>query len=228
MKHLMKRLMITAPAITVAGGALAAPLYSIDSFNNNGSTSTSVQWIAGITTIVEATGVTGTTDAELLTLQTASTSPTTAVGGTRFRNTESGNNNARQSLTIDTTGYFQFGVTADSDELDLTSLTFETVRATTSDSARGYDIDVSVNGGTYVDLSAANVANNRNDGLQIISIDLSGAAYQGITSIDFRFAATGGGIEWTNIDLNGEVVPEPSALSLLGLGGLLIARRRRG
>ena len=32
----------------------------------------------------------------------------------------------------------------------------------------------------------------------------------------------------TGLRINGEVVPEPTSLALLGLGGLLIARRRRG
>ena len=35
-------------------------------------------------------------------------------------------------------------------------------------------------------------------------------------------------VEWDNLTLTKEVIPEPSSLALLGLGGLLVARRRRG
>jgi hypothetical protein len=63
------------------------------------------------------------------------------------------------------------------------------------------------------------------------TVNLSAPKYQGLNSITFRIYYNGDfGPEglWDNIVLNGSTVPEPSALSVLALGGMTaLARRRR-
>lgn len=64
-------------------------------------------------------------------------------------------------------------------------------------------------------------------------VDLSGAAYQGLTgAVTFNFYAGGtgsGDIDIDTIIVNGTVaaVPEPSGVALLGLGALAFIKRRR-
>lgn len=227
----MKNTIITTSIVLAlsAASANAAVLYNISSFNNDGSTGTT-QWKAGITTITTAAGLTGTTDAELPTLQTISATPITSpqVNVLRFANLANPDN-----LIADTGGYFQFGITDNGDvsnNMDLTSLTFQAMRATTGTSVRGYTIEVSVDGGTYSLLGDdTDFTSNRNDGLESVTISLAGAAFQGASSVDFQVTGNGGGMEYTNFAINGDIVavPEPSSTALLGLGGLALFLRRR-
>jgi hypothetical protein len=67
---------------------------------------------------------------------------------------------------------------------------------------------------------------------QTETVDLSAAKYQGLDSITFRIYYYGDwGPEgfWDDITVNGAVaaVPEPAALSVLGLGGVMMLTRRR-
>ncbi|MFK7789816.1 MAG: PEP-CTERM sorting domain-containing protein, partial [Phycisphaeraceae bacterium] len=47
-----------------------------------------------------------------------------------------------------------------------------------------------------------------------------------LESIDIDFSSANNRV--STVAVSGTLVPEPSSLALLGLGGLLIARRRRG
>ena len=221
-------------ALASMGSASGVVLYGISSFNNSNSTSGTADFIEGITTISTVADLTGTTEAQLLALQTIKAAPLTTVGGSdRFRNSESPHNNTRGTLTTDSEsqtngGYFQFGIDANDGFAVMTSdLMFDAVRATTGTSERGYRIEMSIDGGGFVEIGAGNVANQRNDGLQT-DITLPAEA-KGADTIDFRIFATGGGIEWTNFRINGEIapIPEPSSLILLGLGAATVFRRRR-
>lgn len=74
-----------------------------------------------------------------------------------------------------------------------------------------------------MDLAADDVVNNCNAGLETIVLDLSG--YQGVSTVDFRVYTTGGGVEYTDFQIN-SVVPESAAMVLLGLGSLLLRKRK--
>ena len=60
--------------------------------------------------------------------------------------------------------------------------------------------------------------------------DFSGVDFTSGGQIKLRFTPNNGvlGADLTISDFRTGVVPEPSSLALLGLGGLLLARRRRG
>lgn len=200
----MKVFVAMAVVVLLSGFTQAKVLYHIASFNNNGSTADNNggNWKTGITTIIRASGITGTDDAGLLSLQTIAPNADTVAGGVRFRNVGDVNSLTASHGTViaDTTGYFQFGIAGN--DIDLTNLTFKAVQATTSAATRGYKINVSINGAAYVDLAASNVANNRNNGLQQFNIDMTGLA-RGLSSVDFRVYTTGGGVEYTDFQVIG-------------------------
>ncbi|MGJ8655205.1 MAG: PEP-CTERM sorting domain-containing protein [Akkermansiaceae bacterium] len=132
--------------------------------------------------------------------------------------------------------YIEFLVTAGAGfTLDLTTLTFDFARAERG--TNDYAVLTSVDGFSAY---AALVDQAAPEGLPSVagaaqSVDLSAAAYQGLSDITFRVIFddrqndTGGASASVidNIIVNGTVVPEPSSTALLGLGGLALILRRR-
>lgn len=134
--------------------------------------------------------------------------------------------------------YIEFTITATAGStLDLTTLTFDFARAIrgTNDFAVLTDVDTFASYVALEDQAAGTGLLTDADAAQ--SVDLSAAAYQGLSDITFRIVfddrqANSGGASASIIDniiVNGTVVPipEPSSTALLGLGGLALILRRR-
>ena len=205
-----------AAVLSVAGIVQADVLYNIASFNNNGTRKYSIHWVKGITTIITAPGITGTDDAGLLSLQTINADANTSSKHERerFMNNGSDKDVTTGAIVLDDTsgGYMQFGITGSN--IALTSLTFQAVAAAWENKGRGYDIDISINGGDYVDLDATILTNHRkNGGMELFSIDLTGFP-RGISSVDFRLSSTGGAVEYIDFKINGTVIQEPTTQGL--------------
>ena len=112
---------------------------------------------------------------------------------------------------------------------NLESVTFDWRQATgTATNTRWLAFDTSADSGVI--FSEVGVVRNNFDSE---TIDLSGAAYQGLTgtvTLNFYAGGTGSGdIDIDTIILNGTItpVPEPSGVALLGLGALAFLKRRK-
>ena len=88
MGSITKKVVWFAVALSVVGLVQADVLYNIASFNNDGSTidNNGGDWKVGITTITLGSGITGSSDADLLADQTISATVDTSTAGSRFQN----------------------------------------------------------------------------------------------------------------------------------------------
>ncbi len=112
--------------------------------------------------------------------------------------------------------------------LNLSSVTWDWRKATGSGNVRWLAFNTSLDSVlTFSELGEAR------DAVQNGNVDLTGAAYQGLTdtTVTFNWYAGGegsGDIDFDTAIVNGTVIPEPSGFALFGLGALgLVLRRRR-
>jgi hypothetical protein len=167
------------------------------------------------------------------------------TGLIRFWNTEwagfsaSSNNGAAIDTAAEfATGFLTWTVSAEpGNVLNLSSLTFDSARGGGDPAlqVRGFRLYAETNGGTFdlADTPVFTVANETGTRTAPVprAADLSGAAFQGVDSLTFRYypltPANGNTIDFANVVLIGEVVvPEPSAVAVLGFAGLALLRRR--
>jgi hypothetical protein len=156
-------------------------------------------------------------------------SAATTPAGAPFNRVDPQGNATSAAAAVANGVYFDFTVTP-STTMSLTNLTLDAARGG-GGTPRGYEIRSSRDnfGST---LSAADLLTVRPT-YTPITVDLSGAAFQNVTTpTTFRFyvysPAGGQSVDVDNITLNG-TVPEPASLGLIGLGaaGLLGRRARR-
>lgn len=125
--------------------------------------------------------------------------------------------------------FVSFTLTADAGQvLNLTSLTFDVAKGGDS-GTRGYVVTSSALGHDQV-LSGGDPGSTQPT-LSARNVDLTGSAYQNLSSITFRLYAyspgSGQTIDFDNITVNGSVVPEPSTTVLAALGAAAMVLRRK-
>ena len=226
----------------VATGASAAQLYNVQ-FGTTGN-------VGGVS-VTTAADVTGSSGVDIEASETFQTFLYNG-GGTNISSGEivigtngsDGGFSPANGVGATTFGrnFLEITVSADPGNfLDLDNVTFQVERGTGGTAQRGYEVYAETNGDAFAFGASTlladvdDLAENRNSPSAFVEdIDLTGLAeFQGIESVTFRFyttaAATTGNLDFGNFTVNGDVVvPEPTSLALLGLGGLLMSRRRRG
>ena len=182
------------------------------------------------------TGATASVDADANSTATSFTSNYPSDSGL----SGAGNYFVRVQVTpavATTTNYFTFTVTAASGfTLNLTDLALKTALVDPSNPSGTTFVRSSVDGYAS-DLGSYTQTGTSGSTFTDRSIDLSGAAYQNLSTITFRIyhydntdstSSTGLVHRIDDVVLNGSAVPEPASIALLGLGGLsLLVRRRR-
>ncbi len=103
---------------------------------------------------------------------------------------------------------------------------------TTGTGATQLDFSTSTDGTTFTPVTS--VATTRDSTFRLRTVDLSavnsieniGAAYVRIT-FPTGYSSASGSVAFDNILFSGDLVPAPGAIAVLGLGGLVMGRRKR-
>lgn len=138
------------------------------------------------------------------------TSPATQPASAPYLRTTFITTSSSPTAAVANNADFKFTLTADAGYLlDLSSLTFDVMRGGAS-TPRGYDVRSSVDG-FATSLGQADVGTAR-PAFTNVSIDLTSAAFQGLTTITFKIfsysPATGSSVDYDNFVVNGSVVPQ--------------------
>ncbi|MDB6078116.1 MAG: hypothetical protein JWO82_1863 [Akkermansiaceae bacterium] len=210
-------------------------LYTIPTFAT-GPGAAGKSYDPAIVSVATHNGISGTTAAQLLALQTLNPAAGTSTTSPRFQNnvTVDATQTAGTLLTdvgVSNASYFQFGAVADPGAFIYpTTLTFDTRRATTvAGSDRQYSVQVSVNGSPFTTIaSQVPVTAVRGAAATHVTVPLMADTLQGGDQLDFRILTVGAGpLEYTNFVLNGTVdLPGPSveqtSAALTVTGGTIV------
>jgi len=128
--------------------------------------------------------------------------------------------------------YFTFSASPDAGyKLDLSSLAFNVARGGAS-TPRDYDIRTNLDGFAS-SLTGIVAINTARPTFTPVSVSLLASQFQGLTSpisfqVRFFTAGVSQNVDFDDITLNGEVVPEPNSLAILAIvGGWMFHRRQR-
>jgi hypothetical protein len=187
---------------------------------------------AGVVSISAAPNVLGPTNGTEL----AATKP----GISRFWNSEwagfsvsSANGTTLDSTTEFDTGYFQFTLTsAPGTRLNLTALALNAARGGAT-LVRGFKLYAAPNGQPFAFTDTPIIAVDDEVGTRAApfprSADLSGAAFQDLSSVSFRYypltPATGNTIDFDGFTLTGTALAVPEPALAAGAAALLLATR---
>jgi hypothetical protein len=227
-----------AIVITPAHGDI---LYSIPTFAT-GPGAAGKSYDPAIVSVVNHAGLSGTTAAQLLTLQTLNPAAGTSTGSPHFQNNVTVDATQTPGTLLTDVGtqnvsYFQFGTTADPGvDINPTSLSFDTRRATNVAGVdRKYTVQVSINGSSYTTIaSEVPVTAVRGGAATHVDVPLTNDMFQGGVTASFRIFTVGAGpLEFTNIALNGTLdqpgpFVEQTSSTLTYTGGTFVLTEQGG